>query len=242
MAEIDEPYEYVGTELETFALARNWKRYAAHLLRPFIRGDVLEVGAGIGAVAQTLIDPAVASWTALEPDPKLAATLAATPIDPTGRITARVVVGTIDAIPPEPGHDAVLYFDVLEHIEDDRGQLVQAGARLRAGGHLVVLAPAFPVVYSPFDRAIGHYRRYTKRTLADVMPAGFERRFLRYADSIGLLLSLVNRALLRQDRPRRNQIMFWDRAVIPLSRLVDPMLGGFVGRSVIAAYRKPSGR
>jgi SAM-dependent methyltransferase len=239
VADIAPPFEYVGTELETFALARNWKRYAASLLRPYIQGDVLEVGAGIGAVAQILVGTWISGWTALEPDPRLASLLAKAVVDPSGRVTPRVVVGTMDAVPAEAQFDAVLYFDVLEHIKDDRGELLAASARVRPGGHIVVLAPAFPFAYSPFDKAVGHYRRYTKASLAAAMPSGFERRLLVYADSIGLLLSVVNRVLLRQNRPKRSQVVFWDRVIVPLSRIVDPVLSGFVGRSVIGAYRRP---
>jgi SAM-dependent methyltransferase len=239
MAKVVQPFEYVGTELETFALARNWKRYAAVLLRPYVRGDVLEVGAGIGAVAQTLAGPWVSAWTALEPDLRLASILAKTVVNAAGRVSPRIVVGTIDAVPAEAQFDAVLYFDVLEHIKDDRGELLAASSRVRPGGNLVVLAPAFPFVYSPFDKAVGHYRRYTKASLAAAMPSSFEPALLVYVDSIGLLLSAVNRALLRQPRPKRSQIVFWDRVIVPLSRIVDPLLRGLVGRSVIGVYRRP---
>jgi len=234
------PYEYVGNELEVFALAHNWKRYAASLLNPYVRGDVLEIGAGIGAVARTLIGPAVGSWTAVEPDPRLAAQFAGTAVDATGRVQPEIIVGTVAAVPAERQFDAVLYFDVLEHIEDDRGELQAAAAHVRPGGHLVVLAPAFPFVFSPFDEAVGHFRRYTAESLAAVMPAAFERRLLVYADAVGLLLSMANRMMLRQDRPKKSQIVFWDRVVVPLSRtVVDPLMRPFFGRSVIGAWRRP---
>ena len=45
-------FAYIGQELEIFAQAVNWKRYFARYIAPYIRGDVLEVGAGIGANRQ----------------------------------------------------------------------------------------------------------------------------------------------------------------------------------------------
>ena len=40
---------YVGSELELFSEARNWKAYFSRVLAPYVRGQVLEVGGGIGS-------------------------------------------------------------------------------------------------------------------------------------------------------------------------------------------------
>jgi hypothetical protein len=61
-----------------------------------------------------------------------------------------------------------------------------------------------------------------------------------YADAVGMALSLANRMLLRQSMPTRAQILTWDRFVVPLSRVVDPLVGRAFGRSVIAVYRASS--
>ena len=53
---------YIGTELELFAEARNWKSYLKRHFEPFIRGDVLEVGAGIGSTTAVLANSAARSW------------------------------------------------------------------------------------------------------------------------------------------------------------------------------------
>jgi 16S rRNA A1518/A1519 N6-dimethyltransferase RsmA/KsgA/DIM1 with predicted DNA glycosylase/AP lyase activity len=63
---------YVGAELELFARAANWKAYLARQIRPFLAGDVLEVGAGMGANTALFLTPAVRRWTCLEPDGRLA--------------------------------------------------------------------------------------------------------------------------------------------------------------------------
>lgn len=61
----------VGTELDLFAAAENWKRYWRSHLRAFVRGVVLEVGAGIGSNTRLLADTDWSTWTCLEPDPRL---------------------------------------------------------------------------------------------------------------------------------------------------------------------------
>ena len=47
-------FKYCGSELELFAAARNWKGYWSQQVKPFLRGDILEVGAGIGS--NTILD------------------------------------------------------------------------------------------------------------------------------------------------------------------------------------------
>jgi SAM-dependent methyltransferase len=225
---------YVGNELTLFAAATNWKAYFARQLTPFIRGNVLEVGAGIGSNTLLLRNPAVTSWLCLEPDPSLALeaerTVSALP-------DTRVAVGTTASA--ELGrYDTLLYIDVLEHIEDDRGELERAARLLAPGGHLVVLCPAHQALYSEFDRAIGHFRRYDAKTLTASGPASLtlERDF--YLDSVGMLASFANRAFLKSGQPTPAQIRTWDRYLVRLSILLDPCFGRRLGKSVIAVWRR----
>jgi SAM-dependent methyltransferase len=232
-------YTYVGGELDLFAAARRWKRYWASTIGPFVRGEVLEVGAGIGTNTLTLCDPSRHRWTCLEPDPALADTLrAAIASTPLG--SARVIVGTTRDLQAAPSFDSVVYIDVLEHIEDDREELRRASALLRPGGHLIVLAPAHQFLYSPFDKAIGHYRRYSRHDLIHTAPPTVVIRRAIYLDAVGLAASLANRLALRQPLPTAAQIEFWDRVIVPVSRAVDPVLGFTLGKTVVAIWAKPA--
>jgi hypothetical protein len=231
-------YEYVGEELDLFALAVNWKQYFRSRLADVIRGDVLEVGAGIGETTRHLCDGRQRSWLCLEPDPQLAARLESNIARGGLSPTPRVKVGTLSDVDATSRFDAILYIDVLEHIEHDAEELRRAAALLETGGCIVVLSPAFGFLYSEFDRAIGHFRRYTKRSLAAVFPTSLRRRQLRYLDGVGFLASLANRMLLHQSVPSRQQIELWDRRMIPVSRRVDGVLQHFFGRSVLAVYER----
>ena len=233
-----EPYSYVGQELDLFARAANWKAYFGATLAPFIRGDVLEVGAGIGQTTRHLCDGRQRSWTCLEPDPALAHRLMRDESVRALRPTPSVRVGTTGSLGADPRYDAILYIDVLEHIEHDREELERAAALLAPNGALIVLSPAFPFLFSDFDRSVGHFRRYTARSLAAVMPARLRRVRLHYLDSVGFLASLANRALLRQSMPTAAQIGLWDGWMVPVSRLVDPLFSRLFGRSVIAVYER----
>jgi SAM-dependent methyltransferase len=231
-------HAYPGTELELFRRATRWKRYYARTLRPFISGDVLEVGAGLGGTTAHLCSGAERSWTCLEPDDTLRATAQSrlgshvhgVPLAWGGRF--------LGDLAPDRRFDTVLYIDVLEHIETDADELGAAAARLHPGGRVVVLSPAHGWLFSEFDRAVGHCRRYTAHSLRRLTPATTRLVLVRYFDSIGALLSLANRLLLRQSEPNQRQIAFWDSCVVPLSTIADVAFKRVIGRSIVAVWER----
>jgi len=228
---------YVGKELDLFALAENWKNYVKEEIGSYIAGEVLEVGAGIGATTMALHDGRARRWVCLEPDLALGTRLRAR-LRQTFDASTSVVVGTIRTFAKIPRFDCILYIDVLEHIDNDRGQIEDAAGLVRSGGHIVVLAPAHPWLFSEFDKSIGHVRRYRKSSLRALMPHGWVEKKLSYLDSVGVLLSLANVLALRQAMPTPSQIAFWDRLCIPLSRRLDRLAGGTIGKSVLAVWGK----
>lgn len=222
-------FQYMGSELALFEKARNWKAYWRSVIAPFVRGDVLEAGAGIGANTQLLRELAHSRWTALEPDAALSAQIEG---------ADEVLTGTLDHVPDERRFDAILYIDVLEHIEDDRAELRKAAAHLNPGGQVIVLSPAHPFLFTPFDAAIGHFRRYTCDSLRRAAPPDLTLRKLVYLDSAGMLASLGNRLLLRSSMPTESQVLIWDRFLVPISRAVDSLFAGRVGKSVLGVWSR----
>ena len=227
---------YVGKELDVFSHARNWKAYVRACLGPWVRGDVLEVGAGIGSTTRVLCDGTQRSWVCLEPDLELARRLHEKATCDPFPIPVSVEAYLLRDMEPARAFDTILYIDVLEHVAKDREELEVARGHLREGGALVVLSPAFQFLYSTFDRAVGHNRRYDKACLHAIMPPGLRRERLRYLDSVGMLASLVNRVFLKQDVPSLEQIRIWDRILVRASRWIDPLCFYAFGRSVISVY------
>ena len=134
--------------------------------------------------------------------------------------------------------DSILYIDVLEHIENDAGEIAEAARRLSLGGYLVVLSPAHNSLFSPFDQAVGHYRRYSRRSLEVLGTRPLSLVKSGYLDSVGILLSFVNRWVLRRSIPTRRNVMAWDRRVIPVSRTLDRYFRFAVGKTVVCVWRR----
>jgi hypothetical protein len=93
-------------------------------------------------------------------------------------------------------------------------------------------------LFSPFDAAIGHFRRYNKTMVRGISPTGADLIRLRYLDCLGMSLSAANMLLLRQSMPTKTQLQFWDRWIVPISRIFDGPLGYSVGKTIIAIWRR----
>ncbi len=233
-------FHYVGEELDLFAAATNWKGYLRREIEPYLGAEVLEVGAGFGGTTRTLCVRQHRRWVGLEPDPGLAARLAGSIADGSLPNGCEAVVGTLETLDPAERFDTLLYIDVMEHIDDDVAEMARAADRLRPGGRVVVLSPAHPFLFTPFDAALGHFRRYSRSTLRRLTVAGLELERMAYLDSVGMLASLGNRLILKASMPRPSQIAAWDKLMVPLSRVVDPLTGHLLGKSILGVWRRPA--
>jgi SAM-dependent methyltransferase len=85
--------------------------------------------------------------------------------------------------PDAPIRDAVVtLLDVIEHIEDSGSFLRAVFDRMEPGGSLVVTVPALQWAFSSWDTELGHYRRYSKKSLrTELEAAGF------IVDNVGYL-------------------------------------------------------
>jgi SAM-dependent methyltransferase len=232
------PATYVGKELDIFANAIRWKKYWSSKVRPYLTGDILEVGSGLGTNTAFLKSADVSSWTCLEPDPELVFQTSHKFKSHPLLADCRVETGTTATIGSNRQFDAILYIDVLEHIENDHLELERASQLLRGGGKIIVLAPAHQWLYTPFDRAVGHFRRYDKANLSACTPSRCKCLQLAYMDSAGLAASLINRLALQQAMPSLRQTLFWDRLLVPVSQLLDIVTFSRVGKSILGIWEK----
>lgn len=235
-------YRYGGGELELFSDAVRWKNYWNEKLSRYFTGSVLEVGAGLGTNVPFLWNSNVVSWLCLEPDGRYLAEIEKRIHAGTLPKQCNAFQGTTQDLPAAERFDTIAYLDVLEHIEDDLEELRYAAHHLNTQGRLIVLAPAHGWLFSEFDRAVGHYRRYAASSLLRLTPPDTYCEACFYLDSVGLLASLGNRFLFRQSMPTKRQIALWDRVLVRASRGVDRLCNFKFGKTVIAVWRKGNPR
>ncbi len=132
--------------------------------------------------------------------------------------------------------DYLYTLNVLEHIEDDDAMARLWFQKLRKGGMLLVYVPAFEELYTNMDRKVGHYRRYTKQMLnTKLVNAGFEISELKYADSLGYLVTLLYKAFNNGSGDvNLRMLKIYDYWVFPLSRFLDRVAHPFFGKNVYA--------
>lgn len=97
-----------------------------------------------------------------------------------------------------PPADAVTFFDVLEHLDDDRAALRAARVRLRPGGWVFATVPAYQWLWSRHDVHHHHRRRYTAGRLAAAFAdAGLEPVHVGYFNARLFPVAVGVRAMQR---------------------------------------------
>lgn len=229
-------------DLERLGTARHFFDWVLEEFEPYLRGRVLEVGAGLGMITRRLVEryPDL-SVVALEPAGNVYAGLAAfAALEP--RVVAHRQTLAEYPVNSTDRFDAVVYLNVLEHIEDDARELRLAADALRPGGALLVFGPALQWLYSELDYKAGHYRRYSLPRLRRlVTAAGLEVVSARYFDVLGVPPYYLAYRLLRHDDISGSTLWGYDRVVVPLSRQLQRHLlpRPPLGKNVILVARRP---
>lgn len=233
--------------LETLEGAHRYNAWVFERVKGALGNRVLEVGCGTGTMTQFLTDRELVVGVDVVPE-----YVAATRARFQGRSNVTILLLDITTDSPRifpsasgggqggrrGGFDSALSVNVFEHIPDDLAALKAVHTQLEPGGTLTLLVPSHPLLMSPFDRAIGHYRRYTKGELrAKLEAAGFQVERLVRSNPVGALGWFVNNRLLRRDK--LGAVGLYDR-LVPLLARIDRLAEPPFGLSLIAVARKPA--
>lgn len=231
----DAPH-YEAQDLEALGDLVNYQAWIMRWLRPHLRGRVIEVGAGTGAITRHYVD-LVGEAVLVEPAANLATQLHTRFGD---RSHVTVHGGPLETLARPPGSfDAAAMVNVLEHIPDDVGVLRTLHALLRPGAPLAIFVPALGALYGSLDERVGHVRRYERAGLRDVVTrAGFAVETLRWVDVGGVLPWFVVGRVLRHGHFRTSMGLLYDRAAVPLLRAAEELLEPPLGKNLLCIARR----
>jgi 2-polyprenyl-3-methyl-5-hydroxy-6-metoxy-1,4-benzoquinol methylase len=227
-------FHYSGTEtLEIMANAKKYNAFLEKLVVKYIPDSgskILDIGAGIGTFAQKISRKGY-TVHCIEPDSEQSKQIEKTGLP---------VNASIEDI-ADSSTDYIYSLNVLEHIENDMDALKLWTKKLKPGGTVLVYVPAFKILFSSFDKSVGHYRRYRKKTLIDCfLNAGLKIETAKYADSAGFFVSLLYKWINSGEGKINNRLLIlYDRFLFPVSRLCDFFCSWTVGKNVYVVGKKP---
>ncbi len=223
--------QYAADDLETMSEAKRYQEHVFALLRPHIGARVLEVGCGIGTFSLRLAEIAE-RLVCIEPN-RNCVSRARAALNGNPKIALRIChleeCDRGDLL--DQRFDTIVCVNVLEHIEDDSKALrLFTDLVAPAGGKVLIFVPAVQAAYGPLDAALGHHRRYSKRTLGRAFDAaGLDLLAMRYTNPIGLLGWIYNAHITRTIEHTSGQVRLFEQLVapwaLPLDRLVPPPIG-----------------
>jgi SAM-dependent methyltransferase len=220
-------------------LARRYSAHIFNLFRPHIGRRVLEIGCGIGTVTARLLDIAD-HVVGIEPNPNCIERLQAQ-VGGHPRLTLHFC--HLEECDPRElaaqRFDTVLCVNVLEHIKDDTAALRTFAQALIPGGKVLIFVPAVQAAYGPLDAELGHFRRYSKPTLAKPFTdAGLELLELRYTNPIGLLGWMFNARVTGSTAHSPAQVKLFDAVVAPWALPLERVVAPPIGLSLVAVGRR----
>lgn len=230
---------YFGRDLEAMVRARNLPRWIMAQFRPYVGGRIIEAGAGCGNFTPLIAETGPERLLCVEPSSNMFARLqgriGALPRAEAMRGVLADVPGRIDWTP-----DTIFYVNVLEHIEDDRGEMRVAVDLLAPGGHVLVFVPALRWLFGTADESFGHFRRYHRPGLRSVIEAaGLRVRVLRYFDIAGVLPWFVLFRVLRLRCFTPGQVTLFDRLVVPVMSRAERWLPPPFGKNLVCVAQRP---
>ena len=222
--------------LESLEDAKNYADWLVELIAPYLRGNILEVGAGLGTLSERLAGHGhvVASELSLTCVQRLREKFG-------GHPAIEVVEGEGVSGVGDRKFESIVLVNVLEHIEDDAAALGKLEQQLLPGGHLLLFVPAFEALMSDFDRSIGHHRRYHRaRLIGAVYRAGLEVVEARYVNTVGAAIWWAFTKKLGGVPTKKWPVRLFDKAIVPWLRKLETGRVAPFGQSLLLVARRPS--
>lgn len=225
--------------LDAISFAPGFNKYMYETIEPFCKGHILEIGAGIGNISEHFVNKgAEISLTDIRDN-------YVEILESNFKESAKEIFN-LDIVSPDfdtkfkshfESYDSIFALNVVEHIEDHELAIRNIKKLLRPNGHIIILVPAYQVLYNSFDKALEHFRRYTQTSLTQIIKPEFEIIHRQYFNVFGIAGWIVSGGILKKKTIPRNQMELYDK-LIGLSRFLDKLVLNKIGLSVITVGKK----
>lgn len=225
--------------LDAISFAPRFNKYMYDTIKGFCSGEILEVGSGIGNISSLFIQDGASIHLSDIRDNYVE-------ILKTNFADSARSVSNIDIAHPDfddlyrdrmESFDSIFALNVVEHIKDDGLAIRNCKKLLKPGGKLVILVPAYMFMYNSFDTALEHYRRYTSKSLRDIMEPELKILHQQYFNVFGMLGWFVSGKILKKKTIPKNQMQLYDRLIL-VSKTLDKLVLNKIGLSTICIGEK----
>lgn len=228
--------------LQVIAKAGKFNRWMYEQFNSFLKGEVLEIGSGIGNISEFVMEEGY-NITLSDYNREYIDWLKQ---KYSGNKNVRRILA-IDLLDNDfenaykdlkENFDSIFLLNVIEHLKDDSLATKNCRFLLKPQGHLIILAPAHQWLYCKFDRELGHYRRYNhKRMTVLLKKHGFtvlNKQYFNFSGIAGwfLLGKIFNRKMLKQGE------MSAFNSIVPIARFFDNITFKKIGLSIIVTGQK----
>ena len=105
-------------------------------------------------------------------------------------------------------YDIIFLLDVLEHIDNDNEFLQSCYFHLKKDGFLVINVPSIPELFSKYDNAVGHIRRYKKENLRNLLVKNNFKIFLiKYWGFLLVPLLFLRKVMTNLSKKNKEEII-----------------------------------
>jgi phospholipid N-methyltransferase len=227
-------YSYSGWELQYFDKADQFRAYQYDLIIHHLKDNIAEVGPGNGTLLEKYINNSKEKIHVFEPTKKFNNILKK-------KFKNNVKIFNSFFLKPtaKKKYKTILYFDVIEHIKDDKLEILKAYNSLLPYGKLIINVPSYQFLYSEFDKDVNHFRRYEKTTIKKKLrEIKIDNFTMVYYDSIGFFLSLLSKFFSGNYKNNLSlKIKIWNKLIF-VSRILDKITFHYFGKSLLIIIKK----